>query len=172
MVKIIIMGNSSSGKSSLAKRLAQEFNLPHLDLDTLAWKPEKTPIRHDLSVSLKEIMTFINNSKNWVIEGCYGDLIENILPYTELLIYLNLEVNICLENNKKRPWEAHKYETPEAQKANLSMLESWIKDYFVRNDEFSFSYHQKLFDSFQGNKIEYKNNWNEDIIKLIDSKNR
>lgn len=161
------MGNSSSGKSCLARRLSQEFNLAYLDLDTLAWKPEKTPIRHSLSVSLKEIMTFINNSENWVIEGCYGDLIKHILPYTKLLIYLNLEINTCLENNKKRPWEAHKYQTLEAQKKNLNMLESWIKDYFVRNDEFSFSYHQQLFNSFKGEKIEYKNNWNEDIIKLI-----
>lgn len=166
-MKIAIIGNSSSGKSSLALKLAQEFGLVHLDLDTVAWKAQKMPIRRSLSSSLKKIMSFINTHKNWVIEGCYSDLIAEILPYTSLLIFLNLGVNVCLENSQKRPWEAHKYDTPEAQENNLSMLESWIKDYFVRNDEFSFSRHQQLFESFMGEKIEYKTNWNEDIIKLI-----
>ena len=69
-----------------------------------------------------------------------------MLTYTSLLIFLNLEVDICLQNSQKRPWEAHKYDTPEAQETNLNMLETWIKDYFVRNDEFSFSRHQQLFE--------------------------
>ncbi|MBL1209284.1 shikimate kinase [Geminocystis sp. GBBB08] len=167
MIKIAIIGNSSSGKSSLALKLVQTFNLAHLDLDLIAWEAQKTPIRRSLSSSLQEIMTFINKNENWVIEGCYGDLIREILPYTNLLIFLNIGVETCLENAKKRSWEKHKYDTPEAQEANLSMLESWIKGYFLRNDEFSFSWHQQLFESFTGQKIEYKTNWNEDIIKLI-----
>lgn len=167
MSKIIIIGNSSSGKSSLALKLVQEFNLAHLDLDTIAWEAKKTPIRRRLSASLQEIINFIHNYQNWVIEGCYGDLIEKTFPYTDLFIFLNIEIETCLKNAKKRSWEAHKYDNPEAQEANLSMLESWIKNYFTRNDQYSFNYHQQLFKSFIGEKIEYKTNENEDIIKLI-----
>ena len=59
-MQIAIIGNSSSGKSSLALKLAQEFDLVHLDLDTVAWKAQKTPIRSSLSSSLKKIMSFVN----------------------------------------------------------------------------------------------------------------
>ena len=37
--KLVIFGNSASGKSSLAKKLAEQAQLAHLDLDTLAWLP-------------------------------------------------------------------------------------------------------------------------------------
>ena len=40
MEKILIFGNSSSGKSTLAKELSNQNNLTHLDLDTIAWDKE------------------------------------------------------------------------------------------------------------------------------------
>jgi len=40
MEKILIFGNSSEGKTTLAKELSLQNNLAHLDLDTLAWNKE------------------------------------------------------------------------------------------------------------------------------------
>ncbi|BAQ63879.1 shikimate kinase [Geminocystis sp. NIES-3709] len=166
-LKIIILGNSSSGKSSLALKLKQKFSLTHLDLDILAWEKQETPVRRSLSSSMEDINHFINLNKNWVIEGCYGDLIAEILSYGNFLIFLNPDLNTCLNNAKNRDWESHKYENLDDQNANLKMLETWIKDYFIRKDEFSFTNHQKLFRSFSGKKVEYNQNWNEDLIRFI-----
>jgi adenylate kinase family enzyme len=35
----VIFGNYASGKSTLAKTLAEQHQLAHLDLDCLAWRP-------------------------------------------------------------------------------------------------------------------------------------
>jgi adenylate kinase family enzyme len=166
-LNIVIIGNSSSGKSSLALQLAQEFNLSHLDLDTLAWEAQETPMRRCLSASIEDINNFIHLNNNWVIEGCYGDLITEIIPFISLLIFLNPDVNTCLNNAKNRAWESHKYENLEAQNANLQFLKVWIKDYFDRTDELSFLYHQQLFRSFSGKKIEYNQNWDDNLLKII-----
>ena len=160
--KVVIFGNSASGKSSLAKKLAKQEQLAHLDLDTLAWLPAATatspPQRQQLDVSMTEIKTFIEQHNAWVIEGCYSDLLAPILAKCSEIIFLNLPIESCIDNAKNRPWEAHKYESKAAQDANLAMLIDWIAQYDQRSDSFSKAAHQELYDGFSGNKQQYFSN--------------
>jgi len=158
MKRIIIFGNSGSGKSTLAKEYTDKYELEHLDLDLFAWEDTNPPQRKALKESLKEIDAFINQNENWVIEGCYADLLSPIADQASKMIFINPGVKTCIENCKKRPWEPHKYESKEAQDKNLEMLIDWIKDYENRNDEFSLQAHRKLFDQFEGNKVEFNSN--------------
>ena len=154
--KIVIFGNSASGKSSLAKHLSELHQLAHLDLDTLAWLPitEKSPVPHRQSVdiSVSEIDRFIKQNNQWVIEGCYSDLLTHTLKYCSEIIFLNLPVELCISNAKKRPWEPHKYKTKAEQDANLTMLVDWISQYEHRTDTFSKAAHEKLYNEFLGEK--------------------
>jgi adenylate kinase family enzyme len=153
MNKIIIFGNSGSGKSTLAKSLGQEKNLSHLDLDTLAWQENsQAPIRRSLPASQKLIDQFIRQNDSWVIEGCYGDLIEYIASFANEMIFLNPTTEQCIKNAKNRPWEPHKYESKEKQDANLDFLISWIRDYDKRDGVFSRKAHLDIFSKFSGNK--------------------
>ena len=160
--KIVIFGNSASGKSSLAKKLAKQGQLAHLDLDTLAWLPAVSPTsppqRQSIDVSVTEIRTFISQHKDWVIEGCYSDLLSYTLTECSEVIFLNLPIALCIENAKNRPWESHKYQSKAAQDANLTMLIDWIAQYENRTDTFSKAAHQELFDGFTGKKSQYINN--------------
>ena len=153
MKKIIVFGNSASGKSTLAKKLSLIHSLAHLDLDTLAWQENtKSPTRRDVNESLALINAFTQEHEEWVIEGCYGDLLTGIKDQANTAYFLDLPVALCVENAKKRPWEPHKYESKQAQDANLVMLIDWIKAYDTRQDSFSNTAHQALFDAFQGEK--------------------
>ena len=158
MSKIVIFGNSGSGKSTLAKELAFKNSLAHLDLDTVAWKPISPPERLSISESNKSINNFLSTNLSWVIEGCYSDLLELVIQQANEVIFLNLPVNTCIENTKNRPWEAHKYESKEAQDANLEMLIDWISKYTTRTDTFSKFAHEKLFATFEGEKTMYVSN--------------
>lgn len=158
MKKILIFGNSGSGKSTLAKKLCQAYRLNHLDLDTLAWLPNIPPNRKPLEESLKEIQAFINRHTGWVIEGCYGDLLEIVAPNANEVIFMNLPIEKCIVNAKNRPWEAHKYDSKQAQDANLDMLIDWISDYSSRTDTFSEIEHMKLYQRFPHKKSTIKCN--------------
>ena len=148
------MGNSGSGKSTLAAKLAREHQLAHLDLDTLAWLPVVPPQRRPLADSVAAIEAFFAAHDQWVVEGCYGDLIAAVLPRTTKLYFLNPGVEICIANCRARPWEPHKYESKAAQDANLDMLVQWVRDYERRDDELSLVRHRAVFDQFTGDKEE------------------
>ena len=150
--KILIFGNSSSGKSSLAKKFSADKKLAHLDLDTLAWLPELPPTRATLESSKNKILDFIDSNESWVIEGGYTDLIELLENDANEIIFMNLDAEQCIENAKARPWEPHKYSSKTAQDKNLDMLINWIKDYSNRDDVFSYKSHIKFYESFRGKK--------------------
>lgn len=155
MGQILVFGNSASGKSTLAKHLKNARALAHLDLDTVAWLPAKAsgaPERRELDESLAMISQFCDAQPNWVIEGCYADLLSMLTQRATEMIYLSLSIEQCVENAKQRPWEPHKYASQEDQDANLERLISWIEDYDSRDDVFSKRAHTALFDSYLGVK--------------------
>lgn len=156
--KIVIIGNSSSGKSTLARELQQRQNLAHLDLDTLAWLPTQPPTRSPLNEAAKAIHDFTTRHDAWVIEGCYTDLAELALAAADELVFMNLPVTQCLDNARQRPWEPHKYDTAEAQDANLAMLLDWIAEYHSREGTFSYTAHCTLYKNYAGNKRMFTSN--------------
>lgn len=156
------MGNAGSGKTTMARMLARQFNLAHLCLDHIAWIPAETPTRRPLSESVNELMAFIAANPSWVIEGCYGDLIEAALPQCTELRFLNPGVDVCIRNARQRPWEPSYCESPEKQQEYLGPLIEFIRAYDTRTDEFSLSRHRRLFDEFPGAKREFvDDNWLE-----------
>ena len=154
--KILIFGNSGSGKSTLAKRLSLQDGLAHLDLDTLAWQPydpaSGPPQRRSLTESEATLNAFVEQHTDWVIEGCYADLLGLLVNQTSDMIFLNLPVEDCIANAEQRPWEPHKYPSKDAQDANLGMLKDWIRQYETRSDTFSLAAHKTLYNAFSGRK--------------------
>ena len=132
--------------------------MAHLDLDTLAWTPSSPPERRPIDQAYEEIQRFIDANSNWVIEGCYADLLELVEPFANEAIFMNLPVHLCQENAKNRPWEPHKYESKEAQDKNLPMLLDWIAGYMERDDSLSYTAHSALYEGFQGQKTEITSN--------------
>ena len=156
--RVVIFGNSSSGKSTLAKKRAANENLAHLDLDTIAWQAGVTPPqRSSLDDSNQLIQQFISKNKSWVIEGCYADILELVLPVANELIFLDLPIIKCIEHAKQRGWEPHKYKSMQAQQENLAMLIEWIKQYEDRDDALSRQAHMMLYNNFCGKKVRLHN---------------
>lgn len=158
--RIAIIGNSGSGKSTLATLLtkslaptqAQEQVLPMLDLDTIAFEPKRIAVPREADAAIADLQTFCRTNPAWVIEGCYEYLIAAALEFTPTLLFLEPGLQICLENCRQRPWEAHKYASKAAQDEKLTFLLDWVADYYVRPGAWSLAAHQALFDGYAGPK--------------------
>jgi len=152
--RILIFGNAGSGKTTMARQVASEFDIPHLCLDDIAWG--ETAVRMTLSDSLAELHEFVAKSTNWVIEGCYGDLLEAAWPLCTELRFLNPGIEACIERCRNRPWEPSYCASPEEPQRFLGPLIEFVREYETRTDEYSLARHQALFDQFTGPKREYR----------------
>ena len=152
MRRIVVFGNSGSGKTTLARVLTSQYGLAHLDLDSLAW--DSPGGRRSLTESASTIRDFIHEHLEWVIEGCYGDLLEQVLPYASEVRFLNPGVEAGIANCRARPWEPEKYPSKEAQDQKLDFLLDWVREYESRADEYSLAQHRELFEGFRGPKVE------------------
>lgn len=149
-MRLLIFGNSGSGKTTMAREVAASERIPHLDLDSLAWGEGLR--RRPFEESAAELERFIQAHPDWIIEGCYGDLIALAVPHCTEMRFLAPGIESCVANCLARPWEPEKYPTPEAQNAMLADLLGWVREYETRTDEFSLSRHREIFEGFPGPK--------------------
>jgi adenylate kinase family enzyme len=169
-MKLILLGNAGAGKSTMARRIIGDEPIPHLSLDKIAWddrdQPERggwaaalslayAPKRKPLEVSLRMLHAFIQSNEQWIVEGCYSDLIRAALPYCTELRFLNPGIEVCVAHCHRRPWEPEKFSSPEDQAAMLTRLVQWVREYETREDEYGLRRHRQVFEQFAGRKREY-----------------
>jgi adenylate kinase family enzyme/GNAT superfamily N-acetyltransferase len=153
-VRTLVFGNSGSGKSSYAAALASAANVPRLELDMIVWEPNVIAVPRAQDAVRADLAAFVAAHSAWVIEGCDGDLIERALPACDELVFMNPGVETCLANNRRRPWEPHKYASAADQDRMLPSLLAWVEAYYDRTDARSYAHHRRIFDAFSGTKRE------------------
>lgn len=67
-------------------------------------------------------------------------------------MFLDPGLDACLANNRRRPWEPHKYASPETQDAMFDALQAWVAGYYTRDDAWSHRAHRALFEAHRGRK--------------------
>ena len=147
--RVVIYGNAGSGKTTMARTLG----LPVLSLDDLAWAPGG--VRAPLAESLAALDAFFAAHAEWVVEGCYGDLIEAAATCCTELRFLNPGTEVCIANAHSRPWEPGYCESSEEQQRLLGPLVEFIRAYETEPGEYGLARHRAIFDAFTGPKCEY-----------------
>jgi len=154
-MRVAILGNSGSGKSTLAAMLASATQTSSLDLDTVAWEPGQSAVERAEELALADVRAFCRNNENWIVEGCYANLIQATLEHKPKLIFLNPGLDACLSNCRSRPWEPHKYASKQEQDSSLNFLLSWVAGYYIgRDGPLSLAAHENCFQSYTGPKLE------------------
>jgi Shikimate kinase len=84
--RIVVIGSTSSGKSTLAKRLAKNFSLDFIDLDGLHWEPNWHEAVDDVFRSRVEAAT---STSRWVVAGNYQVVRDIVWPRAEAVIWID-----------------------------------------------------------------------------------
>ena len=86
--KILVAGHG--GKSTLARVLAADLDLPYIELDAINWLPdwiERT--RDDFRALVEKALE--ENPDGWVVDGNYGTALQGtIVQQAETVIYVNM----------------------------------------------------------------------------------
>jgi adenylate kinase family enzyme len=84
--RIVIIGSTSSGKSTLAKQLADRFGYSFIDLDALHWEPNWTEAPLEV---FRERVSTATQASGWVVAGNYHIVRDLIWPQAEVVIWLD-----------------------------------------------------------------------------------
>jgi adenylate kinase family enzyme len=155
-IRLAILGNSGSGKSTLARWLSERTDAALLDLDTVAWEPDRTAVARSDESASADVRAFCSVQGNWVIEGCYANLMRVALDFGPRLVFLNPGLEQCIANCRSRPWEPHKYASKQQQDERLSFLLTWVGEYYTRDGAMSLAAHVDTFRAYRGPKEELR----------------
>jgi adenylate kinase family enzyme len=87
--RILIVGDSGRGKTTLAKNLSAKFSIPSYDTDDFFWKTKYTePANREQSVI--EINK-IYDKPEWIMSGSTRHLVEYGLEKAEVVFYLKFK---------------------------------------------------------------------------------
>jgi adenylate kinase family enzyme len=84
--RLVVVGTTSSGKSTLAARLAQKLHVDFIELDALHWEPHWTPAPDEIFRARADQATL---KPGWVVAGNYSKTRDIIWPRAEAVIWLD-----------------------------------------------------------------------------------
>jgi adenylate kinase family enzyme len=152
--RVVIIGNSGSGKSHLARKLSQGAQAEVIHLDQIFWLPGGFNEKRPREVIEREIEGK-TMARAWIVEGVFGELAARFLDRAELLIWLDIPWETCRASLLTRGSESSKQLDPATAEANFRQLLVWAEDYWKRTDLRSHSGHARLFSNFAGHKIRF-----------------
>jgi adenylate kinase family enzyme len=84
--RIVVIGTTSSGKSTLAQNLATKLGLHFIELDALHWEPNSTEAPLEV---FRERVIAAMQAPGWVVAGNYHIVRDLVWPQAEAVIWLD-----------------------------------------------------------------------------------
>jgi adenylate kinase family enzyme len=91
--RVVVIGVTSSGNSTLAEKLAKRFDLNYIELDALNWEPnwQNAPLEVFRSLVEKAMQ-----AEKWIVAGNYHVIRDLIWPKAEAVIWLDYPLSRVL----------------------------------------------------------------------------
>ena len=90
-MRIVVIGTSGAGKTTLARKIAALLELPHIELDAINWQSEWRDLtRHDPEEFVRQVAHAIEAGA-WVLDGNYGPVRDMVWPRATHLVRLDYE---------------------------------------------------------------------------------
>jgi len=125
---IVVYGPTCSGKSTVASRIAQRIEVPHIELDAVFWASQW--VGKPLGEFRAEVSTLLSRCVDgWVCDGNYSRVRDLILPLADTAIWLRPPFRVAF-------WRALKRTVIRCWKGELlwgTNRESWRQSFLSRD---------------------------------------
>jgi adenylate kinase family enzyme len=103
-MRLLVVGYSSSGKSTFSKRLAKHYHIPVLHIDTIYFGPNWVEREnHKVEEEIRDFM----NQPSWVIDGQYRKLAQERFDQADQIFIFDFNRFKCLYGAIKRRIKYH-----------------------------------------------------------------
>ena len=89
--KILVIGVTGSGKTTLSKDLSRRLGLHHVELDSLHWGPNWTAAEE--GIFRERVQTALSRN-DWVCDGNYKAVREVVWPQADTIIWLEYPLTL------------------------------------------------------------------------------
>lgn len=95
-MRIVVVGTSGAGKTTLARRIAALLGLPHIELDAINWQSGWRDLtRRDPAEFVRRVAEAIQ-AEAWVVDGNYGLVRDTVWRRATHLIWLDYERTVIM----------------------------------------------------------------------------
>ena len=140
MPRVVVFGNPGAGKSTFARRIAEELQIPYISLDSLFWKPGWVEIDH---AGFRAKVEPLIEQEHYVLDGNYfTPLGEERITSADRIFWFDMPRLICVAGVLRRILTGYDQVRPEMaagcpERLNLGFLR-FVWNYPARNrDKFS-----------------------------------
>ena len=129
-MKILIIGIVASGKTTLAKRLSEENNISHYEIDSIVhddFNNRKRSVLEQL-----EMINDINKNNDWIIEGTLRKNLDVLLEFADKIIFIDIDKKI----RKRRIVSRYIKQILGVEKCNYKPSLGIVKDMFKWTNDF------------------------------------
>ena len=103
--RIHVIGNSCSGKSTLAAELGDRLDLPVVELDALNWLPSWTGLNATDPEELERRIRAATAGERWVVAGSYTEFSQRCFwPRLDTVVWLDLPMLLLVRRMLGRSW--------------------------------------------------------------------
>lgn len=130
MQRVIVVGTTGSGKTTLAEQISTRLHIPVVDLDTLYWQPnwQQTPFDQ-----LRERLMTIASKDRWIISGNYSKTRDLTWAKADTLVWLDYALPVVYWRLLRRT--IRRIVTKE-DLWGTGNRETWRKQFFSRDSLF------------------------------------
>lgn len=92
--RIVVIGTSCAGKTTLARALASHLDIPHVELDALHWLPGWRERADD---QFRRLIAARTAGTRWVVDGNYRKVTMDLVwPRATVIVWLNYDFALVL----------------------------------------------------------------------------
>jgi len=99
LTRIVVIGTSGSGKTTMAGQLAARRGLRHIELDALFWDAEWTPAPHAV---FRERLLAALPDDGWVVDGNYSQVRDILWGRANTVVWLDYSLPVVLARVTRR----------------------------------------------------------------------
>ncbi len=97
--RIVIVGTTSAGKTTLARSLAERLAIPHVELDSLHWEANWTEAPTE---RFRQRVLETLRGDSWVVDGNYSKVRDIVWQRADTLIWLDYSLPLVLSRLTRR----------------------------------------------------------------------